>query len=379
MNHALKELLGRLEQSINPASQEEIARRYRSSLSWEPVDRPPLVIAYPYPGDAPFQPFPHREVFDDPEKLLFNELLCGFGMSIALHDQVGDDLPFTIRANYGTGIIASLFGARIEQHNDDPPWVIGLHDEDAFRGVLDCDPADFSKGICRKVLDTYAFFKEVLSEYPTVSKSVTLVLPDFQGPFDNAELLRGSDIFIDLHEDAEITDRILKHLATAQVAFARKLAEFTNEPTDGFSHQHGVMLKGNILIRDDTAIMVSRQMYDNQIAPHDNWVLGQLGGGAIHSCGRIDHIGQAYLDLENCSSLDLGQPLMNNLPSLYAHASAAGKALVRADVAEEALRSGEAVRQYPTGIVFRHEAKSLEHAREIFSHYQEAPSAGSDE
>ena len=370
MNPLLKELLDRLEQALDPASQEAIRQRYRSSLDWEPVDRPPLVLAYPFPADAAYRPFPHREVFDDPEKLLYNELLCGFGMSIALHHRVEDDLPFTVRANYGTGIIASLFGAKIEQHNDDPPWVIGLHDEERFHAVLDCDPRDFSRGICPKVLQAYSFFRDVLSAYPTLEESIVLVLPDLQGPFDNAELLRGSDIFLDLLEEPEEMDRIMRHLAEAQVEFARRLSAFTTEPGEGYSHQHGVMLKGNILLRDDTAIMVSREMYEKQIAPHDNWVMEQLDGGAIHSCGKIDHISPAYLNLQNCRSLDLGQPLKNDLGNLYRKASELGKPLIRADVDEASLRSGEAAGQYPTGIVFRHEATSIDHASAIMQDYR---------
>ena len=61
--------------------------------------------------------------FDDAEKMLFNELVCAFDTSIALRDRVGDDLPLTIRANFGTVLIASMFGAAAEQIGDNPPWI----------------------------------------------------------------------------------------------------------------------------------------------------------------------------------------------------------------------------------------------------------------
>jgi hypothetical protein len=85
------------------------------------VEQLPLVLSFPYLRSASFQPYPHREVFDNPEKMLFNELVHAFDTSIFLHSEVSDDLPCTILANFGTGIIASLFGGKVEQHGDNPP------------------------------------------------------------------------------------------------------------------------------------------------------------------------------------------------------------------------------------------------------------------
>jgi hypothetical protein len=369
MNRSLRELLGFLDGIVDGEQQRKIRERYRASLSWEDVDRPPLVLTYPLPLGDRFQPFPHREVFDDMEKMLHNELIRGFEMSHTCQPRVGDDLPITVRANYGIGIIPSLFGARVEQHLDDPPWVLGYEDEKAFLSVMDRDPFDFSQGLAPKVLQTLEFFGAALSDYANLRAAVALVLPDLQGPIDNAELLRGSDLFLDLIEEEERTDRLLSLMAKAQVGFARKLKPFITEPVAGFCHQHGVMLGGNILIRDDTAVMVSKEMYERAVAPHDEWVLKAMGGGGIHSCGNVNHLASAYLDLEHNRSLDLGQPLMNDLGRLYAEAKARRIALIRIDVDEDDLRSGVARDRFSTGVVFKHDAKSLDHAREIYGSY----------
>ena len=124
MRDELNRLLNHLEDRVDPDEQAAISDRYQKSLNWEAVDRPPLCLTYPLPMDCPFRPFPHREVFDDPEKMLHNQLVCAFNASLVCHPAVGDDLPFSIRADFGTTIIASLFGARIEQVGDDPPWVL---------------------------------------------------------------------------------------------------------------------------------------------------------------------------------------------------------------------------------------------------------------
>lgn len=173
---------------------------YRRALRWEAVERLPISLTYPLPSSSPFKLFPHHEVFDDPEKMLFNELVHAFETSIVCHNEVGDDLPWTIRANFGTGVIASVFDAKIEQVEDNPPWTRPYESLDAFQQVFDCDPLDFSRGWCPRVIDRYQFYHAALAGYPRLRQAVRRVIPDLQGPMDTAELLRGSEIYADLIE-----------------------------------------------------------------------------------------------------------------------------------------------------------------------------------
>ena len=196
----LKRLLDYLEKNLDANEQKAVHDLHCRALRWEPVERLPIIMQYPLPADIGFRPFPHREAFNDPEKMLFNELVHAFDTSICHHHLVGDDLPFTIRANCGTIIIAALFGGRWEQHNDDPPWARPYKSVDALKAVFDIDPLDFARGICPKVIDIYRFYNQALADRPNLRRCVHIVLPDLQGPFDNAELLRGSEIYIDLCE-----------------------------------------------------------------------------------------------------------------------------------------------------------------------------------
>ena len=78
MNARLAALLRQLADTLDPAREQEIARRHQAALTYEPVERLPLVVSYPLPPDDPWQPFPHHEIFDDPEKMLFNELVSAW-------------------------------------------------------------------------------------------------------------------------------------------------------------------------------------------------------------------------------------------------------------------------------------------------------------
>ncbi len=117
----LERLLDHLAATLEESRQVEIDHAI-GALDFEPVDRPPWILCSPLPDDAPFKPYPHGAIFDNPEKMLFNELVHAFDTSIALRNRVGDDLPATVRANFGTVLIASMFGAPVEQIGDNPPW-----------------------------------------------------------------------------------------------------------------------------------------------------------------------------------------------------------------------------------------------------------------
>lgn len=352
MLEPLQRLLEHLAEIVDPSRQAEIDERYRRALNYESVDRPPCVVYSPLPDDALFQPYPLGECFADVEKMLFNELVFAFDTSIALRDRLDDDLPLTIRTNYGTVLIASLFGAKVEQIGDNPAWV--RHDGVplSLQQVAEVDPTDMSGGWIPRVVETLQFYAETLSAWPELKESIRIVLPDLQGPFDNLELIGGSEVFLRMATEPVMLDRALHTLASAQVNLAEYLTPWITDGPRGFCHQHAVGLKGSILLRNDSCIMVSAERYRDQIAPHDEHVLNALGGGGIHSCGRIEHLVDEFLKLPSLRSLDFGQAEMNDVDAIYRKAADRKIALIRVATNRSDLESGKAAEQFPTGVVF---------------------------
>jgi hypothetical protein len=127
-----------------------------------------------------------------------------------------------------------------------------------------------------------------------------------------------------------------------------------------------------VLIRIDSAIMLSPQMYREQIAPHDERVLRELGGGGLHSCGNINLNGPDYLNVPSTQCLDLGQPGLNDLDKLYAFARERRVPLLRVSVPEHELTSGSVLRRFPTGVSLLHNAPSLDDARRVMHAYLNA-------
>ena len=371
-NERLRELLDYLNECVDPKRQAETDNLFVRSLSYQDVPRLPMVLSYPFPPDHRFSPYPNSEIYDDPEKMLFNELASAWGTSIALHSTIGDDLPYTIRANFGTVLIASLFGARAEQVDENNPWVRPPENWAGFETILQTDPSDFSRGWCPRVPERLRFYRDYLQDWPDIAGILRIALPDLQGPLDVADQLRGSGLFLDFMDKPDVVREVLLHIAAGQVGFAHSLEPYITDGPDGFSHQHASSVRGAILIRDDSAVMISQDMYRDVVAEADEQVLSGMGGGGIHSCGRIDHQVEALFDLDSILCLDLGQPEMNDLDVIYTEARPKGISLVRMTVPEEQIRSGSVLRRFPTGVGLTFAADSPDHARAVWEDYLSA-------
>lgn len=373
-----RRLLDSLEQQINASLQCAIHRRHVSSLRWEPVDRLPLVVAFPFPPDCPFQPVPYSRAYLDREAMLWNELLHAFGTSIYCHaasgGRLGGDLPYTIRANFGTGIVASLYGARVEQIEENPPWVRPLESAEAVRRVLERDPLDLRGGLMPKIVETYQCYAALLAEYPTIRRVVRRVLPDLQGPFDTAELLRGSDLYLDLYEEPDLVERLLLSVSSTQVAVARALQPLLAD-TDDACHQHATVVPGHILIRDDSPTNMSAASYRQHVAVHDDFVLAQMQGGSVHYCGNGSHLMYPLLELPSLRGIDIGQPELNPLDTLYASVATRHIPLLRVSVGEWELRTGQVLQRFPTGVSLVHRAASPQEAGDVWRDYAGVASA----
>jgi len=323
----------------------------------------PLIVTYPYPEDQRFMPFPHSQVFDDPEKMLFNQFVDAFDTSVYLGMSIDDDLPVTIRANFGCVLVASAFGALVQQVENNPPWII--HDKDiSYEQIIDEANVDFGKGWLKKATSRYEFYIDVLKDYPKLEKVTNVVLPDLQGPLDNLELIRGSGVFMEMVTERDLCIKAMEVLANAQIEIAEHFSRFVTKRDDGISFQHGFAIKGGILLRDDIAIMISPQMYGELVGPFEDRVLSALSGG-VHSCGVVDRIVPQILTLDNIECFDFGQGELNDVESVYKLASAKKIALTRVTVTEEEIKSGRIMEKYPTGISLIFRAKSYEHAADI--------------
>ncbi|MHC1692554.1 MAG: hypothetical protein AB9828_05990 [Sphaerochaetaceae bacterium] len=363
-------VLDAVARTIPRAHIEEVEQRYVAALQYRPVDRLPVIMSYPPEAGALY---PQIECIENPDKMLYNQLVSAFDTSILHTHQVGDDLSVTVRANFGTVVIASMLGAQVEYRGNDPGWVRPLGSLDLCKKVLEVDPRQrLTQGLADRVVATYGRYRELLEPYRDFRELTNMVLPDTQGPFDTAEQLLGSEIYIQMYEDPAFVGELLAYVAQVQALFLQKLKPLIKERVAGFSHQHAVMIKGNVLIRNDSTTLMSPTMYVQQVARHDRFVLAAQGGGGIHSCGSIQRLIPFYLQVPGLECIDIGQSELNDVDAIYAQVGQHNIPILRVAASKEELADGSIMKRFPTGVVLVHRADSFQQACDAMAGYKAA-------
>ena len=371
----VRRILDDLEARLDPAAVQAIRERHMRAATWQPVDRPPVILVRPWDGSRT-DLYPVAEAVADPSKMLANELRRGFSAA-AEWLEIRDDKPLQIRPDFGIGLVSSVFGARIEVVENNPPWVFALDGEkeaavtralDAF----DCENCH-TRGWVPRVTETLDYTTTVLRDYPAVASSVAVTLPDLQGPFDNAAMLWGCDIFLALATEADLVDRLLTATGDAMVHLHDHLRRWVGRELlpEGFSHQHGTIVRGNLLLRCDSNVMVSPGMYASQILVHDRRVLAAVGTGSFHSCGRWKQNIPAVLDAAEVGSLDFGtnQSNLNEIDAVHREAASRKKHLNLVTVEPDELESRSVLERFPTGATLCCAVDSVDRATAIMRTY----------
>jgi hypothetical protein len=353
------------------------------TMRWEYVERPPLRLLFREHqqtlDDESSDVYPICEAVNDPAKMLINELWYGGASSMGWLE-VHDYQPLQVRANMGVGLCASIFGAEIGVVENNPPWVEPLTKDtsiiaDAVRKALDGHDIDdaVNHGWIPRTSRFYSYFKQIFSEYPNVEKSIAVVMPDLQGPFDTSAMIWGSDIFLALYTEEKLVNRLMETVAKTQVKLHEHFRQWVGREMlpEGYSHQHGLMVCGNILIRCDSNLMMSPEMFKERFLPFDEWVVKNVGCGSFHSCGKWDHNIPAVLESEQFGTIDFGinQSQYNDIDAHYKIAAKYKKHFNQINTTEEDIISGKVLERFPTGVTLVFSTNKIESAKRLMNAY----------
>lgn len=272
----------------------------RRNKSLPTVDYPPVLI---------------NHAFEDEDLMIYQQLYL---VNEELSSGKGNLL--NIRANYGTGIIPSMFGAKLfmmDDALDTLPCTRPLADgQDGVVRLLEQRRADFSAGLAGKVFRFAEKLADALKPYPKLRRYLHVYHPDLQGPFPLADSLWGGDIYIAMFDDVELLNEMLTYMTDVYIDFSRRWeAVFPNFDAE-HSVEWGLLHRGGVIIRNDACVNISGDMYEEFVMPYDQRILRELGGG-VHFCGRGDHYINHVCDMENISCLNLSQPHLNNMETIY--------------------------------------------------------------
>ena len=314
----LKEILDYLENLIDLEHCRQTEKLHAEAMDFKNVDTLPLSVSYPANSGFFTADYSYAKAFEDVDAMLCRELTA-IGDNIINSVNISDDYPLQIRANYGIGIIASLFGAEILVIDDNMPWVRHLDDK-AFRAAITHGLPPLKGGIAAKVEDAYCRFADALKDYPKCHEAVKITQPDMQGPFDNLHLIRGSDVLYDIYDDPDMLHEALGLITETMIAYKRSTMPLLNDAAgDGKIYIHGAIYGGQVLIKEDTAFAtISESSYEEFCAPYNKRIYEAFGGmGSLHFCGpsKAWHPGQ--VKLQNICCLNFGDPQMQDLFSVW--------------------------------------------------------------
>ncbi|GAF76472.1 unnamed protein product, partial [marine sediment metagenome] len=175
---------------------------------------------------------------------------------------------------------------------------------------------DIRSGFGGKVFAAAERFGEVFSRYPKIARNVTLYHPDTQGPIDIAELIWGSDMFYAFYDEPELLRDLLNLITETYKAFMHAWYELVPQQQD-YSIHWSLMHKGVLMIRNDSLMNLSSQLYVDFVRPLDQRLFDEFGGGAVHFCGRGEHFIEAMSQMRGLTAIDISQPELNDMETVY--------------------------------------------------------------
>ena len=238
-----------------------------------------------------------------------------------------------MRANFGTGIMTSLFGAEIFQmprEMDTLPTTRSFNDSNTIRKILENGNPALSNGFGQHVFAFGEMCKEILQDYPLISRYVQMYHPDTQGPLDVAELLWGSEIFYEMYDDPEFVHDVINLITDTYINVLDKWFELFPAKEELNVHWN-LLHKGKIMLRNDSDMNLSPEMYAEFALPYDKRLLEYYGGGCVHFCGRGDHYIDKLCEIDALTSINLSQPHLNDMEKIYRACSTTGKKIIGLD------------------------------------------------
>lgn len=227
--------------------------------------------------------------------------------------------PLCIRANYGSGIMTSIFGAEIaimDRKANLLPITRSLNDTSKIEEIISNGIPNLYTGFGKNMFEFGEFCLEVFEKYPKIKKYVTVYHADTQGPIDICELLWGCDMFLTMYDEPELVHSLLRLVTDTYKAVMDKWfgmfpAKPEINPHWGFYH------RGSIVLRDDSAMNLSPESYAEFVARYDNELLETYGGGVIHFCGRGDHYIDIISRMPKLYGVNITQPHLNDMEKIY--------------------------------------------------------------
>jgi hypothetical protein len=286
---------GLLPGSLNNQERFElISQRHKKAFQWEDQGWIPLGLIVNDPRSS------EAISYDD---WLKPEPFLKFQAKV-LHDtlEVGSDINPTIAINHmGNALIPSLFGAEITVPTDQVkataaeigPWIFP-----ALKNIKNVDKISAPKIPSNLVSESEKIMKYYQDNLP---KWVKVVSPSKIGSFSIAELLRGSEFYLNLAKDIDRCKRLMNLCTESVIEVEKYLRAVVGQNDSEFYSEYGIAGLG-LRLGDDSIMNISPDMIGKIVVPELEKIADAFGGKVyVHFCSldnsRSEHVYDALLDV----------------------------------------------------------------------------------
>jgi uroporphyrinogen-III decarboxylase len=217
--------------------------------------------------------------FQSPEVMTRHQV----AYTLARMERIQDDFVPYLIPNYGTGVLASAFGAPIVFPENSDPAVAGpcITSLDDIERLQPPDPG--RDGLMPIVLNTI--------DYMRAHSDLPVGLTDMQSTLGTCALLCGhSRLFMWMYDAPDKVHQLFEIVNQALIDWIVVQKKHISEPLNTVYGQLLCLPEGcGVVLSEDDAVSISPRHYREFCVPRNAEVFQALGGGMIHFCGDATH------------------------------------------------------------------------------------------
>jgi len=226
-----------------------------------------------------------------------------------------------IKPNQGIGIVAAAFGCEYTVNDEADPWIKAIIREENAGDVYKLKvPDPQTNPVFQKVYKRIEDLQR-LSSMPLRAVNIPSPLVTASMVWDYTSFIEAILIFPDeVHA-------LLDIVTEATIVYIREqFRRIDNLFSVGHESTCPVPRFAGVRVSDDTAALLSPDMYREFGVPYNNRISKEFGGIVVHSCGDVQHVAQAMMEIEGLKGLDFTIPQVNNWEAVKN--AAAGKTVL---------------------------------------------------
>ena len=279
-------------------------------FSFKDTDSPPFLVAGAYYhlfGQLP-ESIP-EDYYDDPE------VMTRFQEDVYFRQitEIDDDFVPYLLAWFGTAVLASALGARVEFPSKGDPAAVPV--DFAIKGIDDIKAlgiADPDKdGLMPRVLRFMRYMKQ--------NSFLPVGITDCQGPLATANQLVGYDaLFYLMYDHPESVHELMDKITESLIVWIKRQKEVIGE---GLGECFGDQLiytgkHSGVWLADDDAVLMSPELYREFVVPYNSRVFKAFGRGILHYCGNANQHIDSFLETDGL--IGINSYILHDIPGVMA-------------------------------------------------------------